>query len=227
MPAGSSRDKSAIIKTGKVNAAATNTAAVKTATVNTGTVRTFICIDIPGSIKTRIEGLQQGLRRIDAPVSWVKPSNIHLTLKFLGAVEERRIARVCEAASRAARSTGPIAITIAGAGCFPSARSPRVLWIGLEEIPAGLKTLYDAMETEMAGCGFPRESRRFGPHLTIGRLRSQHNGRLLSEALVSTGFEPETFDAREIIVMRSNLNPKGSIYTPLAVVPLGSPSLSS
>src|SRR5262249_27662782 len=190
-------------------------------------VRTFICIDIPGSIKTRIEDLQRGLKQIDAPVSWVKPSNIHLTLKFLGAVEEGRIARVCEAASRAAQSTGPIAITIAGAGCFPSARSPRVLSIGLKEIPADLKTLYDAMEKEIADCGFSRERRRLGPHLSIGRLRSQHNGRLLSEALVSTGFEPESFEAREIIVMRSNLNPKGSIYPPLAVLPLGSPSPSS
>jgi len=210
----------------RADSSRSKTSAINTAKVNHATVRTFICIEIPGSIKTRIEDLQRVLKQIDAAVSWVKPSNIHLTLKFLGAVEESRIQRVCEAAGRASRSTGPIELTIAGAGCFPSARSPRVLWIGLKEVPAGLKTLYEAIEKEMAGCGFARESRRFGPHLTIGRLRSQQNARHLSEMLISTGFQDEGFEAREVIVMRSNLNPKGSIYTPLAVLPLTCDTIS-
>jgi len=185
------------------------------------TIRTFICIEIPAQIKSRIGTLQEALKEIDAQVSWVKPGNIHLTLKFLGAVEETRIERVSEAATRAARAAGPMEITIAGAGCFPSARSPRVLWIGLREIPDDLKRLYEAIEDEMAGCGFARERRKFGPHLTIGRLRSQHNARLLSERLLLTGFGPEPFEAREITVMRSDLKPTGSIYTPLGVAPLG------
>jgi len=186
------------------------------------TIRTFICIGIPATIQTRIGSLQQDLKRIDAQVSWVKPSNIHLTLKFLGPVEETRSQRVCEAAGRAARATGPLEITIAGAGCFPSARSLRVLWIGLREVPDDLKRLYEAIEDEMAGCGFEREGRRFAPHLTIGRMRSQHNARPLAERLLLTGFEPESFKASEIAVMRSDLKPTGSIYTPLAVVPLSS-----
>jgi 2'-5' RNA ligase len=185
-------------------------------------IRAFICIGIPATIQIRIGSLQQDLKRIDAQVSWVKPSNIHLTLKFLGPVEESKIQRVCEAAGRAARAIGPIEITIAGAGCFPSARSPRVLWIGLREVPGDLKRLYEAIEDEMAGCGFELEGRRFSPHLTIGRMRSQHNARPLAERLLLTGFAAESFHAREITVMRSDLKPTGSIYTPLAVVPLSS-----
>ena len=94
-----------------------------------------------------------------------------------------------------------------------------MLWIGLREVPDGLKRLYQALEEEMADCGFPREGRRFAPHLTIGRFRSQQNARQLSERLLSAGFEPEGFQAREIIVMRSDLKPTGSIYTPLATLP--------
>jgi 2'-5' RNA ligase len=161
------------------------------------------------------------MKRIDAQVSWVKPSNIHLTLKFLGPVPQDKIQRVCDAAARAGGATGPIEITIARAGCFPSARNPRVLWIGLREVPDNLKHLYEAIEDGMAGCGFEREGRRFAPHLTIGRMRSQHNARPLSERLLLTGFEAESFEAHEITVMRSDLKPTGSIYTPLAVVSLG------
>jgi 2'-5' RNA ligase len=99
-----------------------------------------------------------------------------------------------------------------------------VLWISLREVPAELKRLYQALEDEMAGCGFEREGRQFAPHLTIGRMRSQHNAQLLSERLLLTGFGAESFEAREITVMRSDLKPTGSIYTPLAVVRLSSES---
>ncbi len=183
-------------------------------------IRTFICIEIPESIRSKAEALQQKLKGVDAQVSWVKPSNIHLTLKFLGAVQQSRMKRVCEAAGRAARGTGPIRITIASAGCFPSSSNPRALWIGLKEAPDDLRLLHEAIENEMAGCGFARESRKFAAHLTIGRVRSKRNGRPLAELLVSTGFEPESFEARQIIVMRSEPKPTGSVYTPLAVVPL-------
>ena len=183
-------------------------------------IRTFICIELPESIKQKMELLENQLRGVDAQVSWVRPSNVHLTLKFLGGVPQHKIDRVTEALKRASRDTAPFEVQIAGAGCFPSSRSPRVLWVGLAEVPDPLATLYKNLEEELAALGFEREKRRFSPHLTIGRLRSPRNGAELAQKLIAIGFEPERFAAREVIVMRSQLKPTGSIYTPLSVTPL-------
>jgi 2'-5' RNA ligase len=183
-------------------------------------VRTFICIEIPDSIKARIDQLQNALKAIDAQVSWTKSSNIHLTLKFLGAVEATRIPRVAKAVERAASGINRFEIEVSGAGCFPSPRSPRVLWIGFSELPEPLNQLYANLEDELDREGFDREKRKFSPHLTIGRLRGPKNAAHLAEALIASGFDAETFKANEVIVMRSDLKPTGSIYTPQAVIKL-------
>ncbi len=184
-------------------------------------IRTFICIEIPESIKDRIDRLQKTLRQIDAQVSWTKPSNIHLTLKFLGGVASTRIERVAKAVERAASGIHHFEIEASGAGCFPSPRSPRVLWIGLPHAPEQLKQLYVNIEDELAREGFAREKRKFSPHLTIGRIRNPKNSASIAEALMGEGFAPERFKATEVIVMRSQLNPAGSIYTPQAIIKLG------
>jgi 2'-5' RNA ligase len=183
-------------------------------------VRAFICIDTPATAKDRIGELQAKLKGVEAQVSWVKPSNIHLTLKFLGPVADTQIDQVVAACRSAARDIGPFEVNIGGAGCFPSARSPRVLWVGITEIPEPLSRLYSEIEGHLAALGFERESRNFAPHLTIGRLNSQRNAAQLAEQLALHGFAPETFVTGEIILMQSQLNPKGAIYTPLAVIPL-------
>jgi 2'-5' RNA ligase len=183
-------------------------------------VRTFICIEIPDSIKERITKLQDTLRQIEAQISWTRPSNIHLTLKFLGNVEVSRIERVSKALERAANRIAQFEVDVSGAGCFPSARNPRVLWIGFSNLPEPLQKLYANIEDELAREGFEREKRKFSPHLTIGRVRTPHNSASLAEALIAAGFESETFKATQVILMRSDLKPTGSVYTPQSVVPL-------
>ena len=183
-------------------------------------MRTFVCIEIPASIRQRIDLLQEELRSIKAQVSWTKPGNIHLTLKFLGDVEASRIDRVHNAVARAVKGIGPFDIVVEGAGCFPSPRNPRVLWIGLSWIPEALKQLFARIDDELAREGFPKEKRKFSPHLTIGRIREPGSGKGVAQALIERGFAAETFEATEVIVMRSDLKPTGSIYTPQAVVKL-------
>lgn len=190
------------------------------ATARKDTIRTFICIEIPDSIRARIDRLQTTLKDIDGQVSWTKPSNIHLTLKFLGEVEASRIPRVCDALERAAKGIERFEIAVGGVGCFPSIRSPRVLWVGFSEVPEPLKRLYDNIEDELDREGFAREKRKFSPHLTIGRLRGPKNAAHLAELLIESGFTAETFKATEVIVMRSELKPTGSIYTPQCVIGL-------
>ena len=184
-------------------------------------IRTFVCIEIAAAIRDRIADLQRELKQIDAHVSWVKPDNIHLTLKFLGPVDPSRIAAVRQAVERAAGSCSPFEVEVYGTGCFPSARSPKVLWVGLSRIPDQLQQLHSTMEDEFARAGFAREQKPFSPHLTIGRIRSPRGAREVAEKLIERGFTGLTFQANEVIVMRSDLNPSGSIYTPQAVIQLG------
>lgn len=182
--------------------------------------RTFVCIEIPDSIRERIGALQQSLKKTGGQASWVKPANIHLTLKFLGDVRRARIDDLKAGLGRAAAGIGPVEIEVGGAGCFPSPRSPRVLWVGLASLPGELTRLHKRIEDELEREGFPRESKRFSPHLTIARLRSPQNGGELADRLIAEGFAVEQFAANEVILMQSQLSPGGSIYTPLAVINL-------
>lgn len=181
-------------------------------------IRTFVCIEIPQSIKDRIGELQNELRKTGASVSWTRPSNIHLTLKFLGGVPALRIANVSRAVERAASAISPFEIEVAGSGCFPSVRNPRVLWIGLSNVPDTMNELYSNIESQLEREGFAREKRKLSPHLTIGRIRVPGTGAAVAEQLIARGFEAERFMATEVIVMRSDLKPTGSVYTPQAVI---------
>jgi 2'-5' RNA ligase len=180
-----------------------------------------VCIEIPAAIQEQLEELQRRLMPIGAEVSWVKKTNIHLTLKFLGEVPRPRIESIGAAVCRAARVTPPFQIEVRGTGCFPSSRSPRVLWVGLGKVPKALRHLQTALEDELELEGFPKDPKQFAPHLTLGRLRSHHKGRPLVEALATVGFEAVNFQASQVCVMRSDLKPTGASYMPQVVVSLG------
>jgi 2'-5' RNA ligase len=193
----------------------------QTGAADKGSIRAFICFDIPDRVKRRIGDLEQELRQSGAQVSWVRPENIHLTIKFLGDVPVARIESVREALELAAAHVSPFTVEVAGAGCFPSPRSPRVLWVGLGDTEGKLTELHRALESELARRGFPREAKKFSPHLTIGRVRSPQNAAQVAARLIGRGFEPDSFLVGEVILMRSELRPTGSVYTPVAVAKLG------
>ena len=182
--------------------------------------RTFICIEIPPSIKARIGDLQSALRLRDGAISWVRPANIHLTIKFLGDVAASRMPGLQAAAERACASVPAFDLRVNGSGCFPSANNPRVLWIGLDPIPDELRRLQSNVEIELERAGFAREAKPFSPHLTIGRVRDATKSKTAVEQLLVTGFEAAEFRVSQVIVMRSELHPSGSIYSPLAQISL-------
>lgn len=183
-------------------------------------MRTFIAIELPEEIKRQIEQLQAPLKKTDAFVSWVKPKNIHITLKFLGEVPEDKIGQVFSATQKALEGTRKFTMSLKGTGVFPNLKRPRVIWIGTGSGEEKLSHMANRIEEEMEKIGFPREKRKFSAHFTIGRVKSPKNIEKLMELVESSDFQTEKIEVAEVVVMRSQLHPAGAIYTPLEKVPL-------
>jgi 2'-5' RNA ligase len=183
-------------------------------------MRTFIAIELPERIKGEIGQLQVALKKTGAFVSWVKPGNIHVTLKFLGEVPEEKIDEVFSATERAVEGIKGFSMSLKGTGGFPNLRRPRVIWIGTGSGGEELSRLAERMEQEMEKIGFPKENRRFSPHFTIGRVKSSKNIEGLAGKVESVEFQTEEIPVTEVVVMKSQLHPAGAIYTPMKKVPL-------
>jgi len=185
-----------------------------------GNIRIFICIELPGTVQALFAEIQASLKEIGADVSWVKPSNIHLTLKFLGDVPEQKVPVIWAAVEKAALAVSAMEIQVRGAGCFPTARNPRVLWVGIQPVPSPLRELQELIDVGLSTKGYTREDRPFSPHLTIGRVKSPQNLQALIRKLQALDFESKIVTVREVTVMRSDLKPTGALYTPIRVFPL-------
>lgn len=183
-------------------------------------IRTFIAIEIPASIQQQIALLQNRLKSVGGGISWVKTNNIHLTLKFLGDVPANLMQQVIEATEKACGEIKSFNLEIKGTGFFPDMKRPRVVWVGCEENSGSLQKIHQNLDLLLSNIGFKKESRRFSPHLTIGRVKDQRKIGDILNLMQQVPFKTEQFVASEVIVMKSQLHPAGSIYTPLAKIKL-------
>ena len=179
-------------------------------------IRTFIAFELPAAVTQLAAAVQDDLMSRKLKLRWVRPQNIHLTLKFIGEMQTARTAEVAEAIRRAARGTAPLALSVQGMGVFPGMRRPRVLWIGVGGQTDALRKLHAAVEDEMAALDFPREERPFAAHLTLARIDRQVDPQRLLDGIQAVGrFEPKLFTASELILFKSDLKPQGAIYSAL------------
>jgi 2'-5' RNA ligase len=188
-------------------------------------VRSFIAVELPAELIKRLKDFQAGLNlaRLRG-VKWVDPGSIHLTLKFLGDVDAGRLEAVKEAAAAAARSQRPFQLTTGGTGFFPAPQRARVFWLGLEGDIEELGRLQQGIDKAMAGLGYESERRPFTAHLTLARLREECSSveRIEFTYLV----RPAVFESgppvqvQAVALMRSQLTPKGALYTRLDEFPL-------
>ncbi len=180
-------------------------------------MRIFIALDIPGEIRARITDFLERARRYAPEARWARPEGLHVTLKFVGEVSDARVQEIKSAL--AALKAEPFAINFSGAGFFPSPKSPRVFWIGVEGGEA-LSSLATAIDGATHQLGIVKENRAFNPHLTLARSGSGpgagHLLRPLQHLLESEpGLHFGTMTAREFFLYRSELQRGGARYTKL------------
>jgi 2'-5' RNA ligase len=184
-------------------------------------IRAFVAVLLPAEVRRRLGAVVDQLRPRAARVSWVAEANLHLTLRFLGAVDEAVLGRVREAVEVAAAASAPFTLGVGGLGGFPRDRTPRVVWAGVVAGAEALSALHGRLETALAARGVPPEARAFHGHVTLGRARDPRGTPELAAALTGApvAFGELLVDA--VHLMRSELDPQGARYSVLARCPLG------
>jgi len=179
-------------------------------------MRCFIAIDIGEDVKMALSALQGELKGCNADIRWVRPENIHLTLKFLGNVEEGMLDLIKASLGDICSRYSRFKLEARGMGLFPDRRRPRVLWVDIGG-DGSLKGLQHDIEEAMVAIGFKEEDRGFTPHLTIGRLRSRTGFKMLYDKMQSYMDKHfGVFDVRSIFLMESILRPSGAEYRRVA-----------
>ena len=182
------------------------------------TIRTFVAIEMPGLVRQALAATVSHLSHLDDRVRWVAPENIHLTLKFLGDVEESGLQGVTRAVESVAARSGPFTLKTVAAGGGPHASKARVVWIHVGGDLDALSELQSGIEAASEELGFPREKRKFLPHLTLGRAR-----RAPVTLPESTPCQSVSFRADRLTVYKSDLRPSGAVYSPLGYGQLSGP----
>ncbi len=175
--------------------------------------RVFIAISLSEAISKKIEVIQDKLKKTKADVRWVKPANIHLTLKFLGNISPEQIFGLKEELEKVAQKFQPFPIFIEEMGSFPSIDSPRVIWVGITRGKEILNKMNKAIEDDLAKIGFPREERAFHPHLTLGRCRSSKHRSQLAKQIKAESASLGALAVDKISIYRSLLTSEGPVYS--------------
>jgi len=183
-------------------------------------VRLFVALPLPLEIASAAAAVMPPDRAIRS----VRPELLHVTLAFVGRVDDARLEDVVAATRDAARSQPPFAVTLDTAGTFPETGAPHVVWIGMSDGAVETSALATAVRRALGARGVPFDDKPFRPHVTLGRVRDETDrvvAREIAGRMKRVTFRPLRWTAREIIPFESVLSPKGPRYTPRATVPLG------
>lgn len=188
--------------------------------------RTFIALEMHEALQRHLAGVIHQVAQELPRVHWVDPSGIHLTLAFLGELDDAQLARAIEATDLAARQVQPFAYQLARLGIFGSLRQPRVVWMGIEERSGSLTRLHHVLQQELERAGFETDKRSFSPHLTLARVKAPLTPDELQRLqAILTGGQPgivssDEYTVQYVNVMKSELLRSGAHYTCLRACPL-------
>jgi 2'-5' RNA ligase len=188
-------------------------------------IRSFVAILLTDQLRGAVAAAIERLRPLWGAVAWVPPQNLHVTVQFLGAQSEERLAAAEAALADAATRSAPIHVTFHGIGAFPGLERPRIVWIGLAQGVLETRALQARVADALTTQGFARPERPWHPHLTIGRVFDQRRGpgagvplRSALAQLATTTFG--TLRIAEVALMRSDLSPAGARYFMRRAVPM-------
>jgi 2'-5' RNA ligase len=180
-------------------------------------MRTFIAIDLDHELKKNLSLLINRLNKGSKGIKWVSEEGMHLTLKFLGEISQEKVQDVENILKKISSMHKPFPLKLKGTGFFPpEKKNPRVLWVGIEEEP-NLRDLQDRLERELEKLAFPREKRKFHPHLTLGRVKTPSK---LEQTLLEIEKQRESnfgeMTVKNVTFFQSSLKPSGARYTVLS-----------
>lgn len=188
-------------------------------------LRCFVALPVPSAIQKKIATFQQSLdsQVPQHSIRWTIAEQIHVTLKFLGKLDGAELPKLTTALTSAVRGHEQVQLTAECLGCFPSRKNPRVIWIGLTGDVEPLSKLQASVDEQIGEWAQKEEHRKFQAHLTIGRVRETagRHSRRIGQILEDTQ-APEfgSWIATEVLLMRSQLSPKGATHTVLERFPL-------
>lgn len=188
-------------------------------------LRAFIAIELPAEVQHKLSQIIQKLQGQlpNVPIRWVKPQNIHLTLKFLGEVSLNNLEAIKQVLVKEATGFSPFEFSIGELGAFPNLKQPRVIWLHVTS-PSELFSLQRAIDLQTERLGYISEERRYSPHITIGRVNrhadAEDLNRIASVLQKTRSGLVEAVSVSTVTLFRSDLHPDGSVYTPLAIASL-------
>jgi len=186
----------------------------------TGTLRTFIAIELDPLIRQELAKLQKELNKSGADAKWVKPENIHLTLKFLGDTPINKIETINSILQEIANQFNSFEISLSQIGTFPKVDSPRVIWVDIIQGKEAVLKLAGEIEDKFLQVGFPKEGRAFQAHVTIARIRSPLNKINLVKQIKEIKPPQFTQAVDKLTFFKSTLTPQGPIYEILKEISL-------
>ncbi|MEW6615623.1 MAG: RNA 2',3'-cyclic phosphodiesterase [Thermodesulfobacteriota bacterium] len=185
-------------------------------------IRSFLAIELPKEIISRLSEIQNILKSSEPHVKWVRPESIHLTLKFFGNIEEKTVDDISQVLKKVTAKISAFVINVKDIGVFPNMSRPRVIWVGVESSGRTLDVLHKETEDSLKKIGFEPEGREFSAHLTLGRIKSLKNKTKLAEQIEKLkGCEAGSFRVENLFLFKSDLRPTGAVYTKLETFNLG------
>jgi 2'-5' RNA ligase len=185
-------------------------------------IRSFLAFELPPEIQEQIGEISRELRKSRLPARWVREENIHLTIVFLGSIDENVVEDLKERVGSAVKGFTGFNARLNGVGVFPNRRKPRVLWAGLDGDIKGLSRLRDELQDALKVFGLREEKRPFRAHLTLGRFKDRLDDDDKLEWILDRyhGITSELCSLDELVLFKSDLKPGGPVYTKMASWPL-------
>ncbi|MDP2927354.1 MAG: RNA 2',3'-cyclic phosphodiesterase [Candidatus Omnitrophota bacterium] len=180
-------------------------------------MRAFIAIELPLDIKNALVKIQDKLKTTLPKISWVKPANLHLSLKFLGEISLKQLKETQQIIAEIIKTSSPFEIKLETLGVFPNCRAARIIWIGTNQPPRQLKQLVDQLETKLLKIGLPEEQHPFRAHITLSRIKNPLIPSDLERGLDKVKNDCSDanlkFNTRGITLFQSVLGPGGPTYS--------------